>query len=141
MQLCYDVLILFLHLMYKKLNLFICKFVANCQVFYITPSECTLLSWKLTCFITRTILFEILFLKYLSISLTFQVSLIDLSQCDIQIPYNLKTDNRIWQCVNSSWTGTFKINSWSMVCILDSLPGVNTERKSIYILLVERCPN
>ena len=37
-----------------------------------------------------------------------QVSLIDLSQSDIQILYGLQIDNGIWQCVSSSLTGIFK---------------------------------
>ena len=40
--------------------------------------------------------------------LNFQVSLIDLSQPDIQILYGLQIDDGIQQCVNSSSTGIFK---------------------------------
>ena len=40
--------------------------------------------------------------------LKFKVRLIDLSQSDIHILYDLQIDNGIWQCVSSSWTGIFK---------------------------------
>ena len=53
-------------LMYKKSNSFVYKFVVNCQVFEITPSGCTLWSWKLACLITWTIPFETPFFRYLS---------------------------------------------------------------------------
>ena len=52
--------------------------------------------------------------------LKFQVSLIGLSQSDIQILYGLQIDNVIQQCVASK-TGIFQTSSWSMVSILDSL--------------------
>ena len=42
-----------------------------------------------------------------SIFRTLTLSLIDLSQADIQILYGFQIDNGIWQCVNSSWTGIF----------------------------------
>ena len=56
-------------LMYKKSNSFVYKFVVNCQVFEITPSGCTIWSWKLACLITRTMLFEAPFFRYLSMCL------------------------------------------------------------------------
>ena len=56
-------------LMYEKSNLFVYKFVVNCQIFEITPSGCTLWSWKLACLITGTILFEIPSFRYLSMCL------------------------------------------------------------------------
>ena len=45
------------------------RFAVNCQVFQITPSGCTLWSWKLTCLITWAMLFETPFFRYLSMSL------------------------------------------------------------------------
>ena len=50
-------------------NSFVSKFVAICQVFEITPSGCTLWSWKLACLITSTILFETPFIRFLSMCL------------------------------------------------------------------------
>ena len=52
--------------------------------------------------------------------LKFQVSLIALSQSDIQILYGLQIDNVFRQCVDSK-TEIFKTSLWSMVSILDSL--------------------
>ena len=52
--------------MYKKSNSFVYKFDVYCQVFETTPSGCTLWSWKLVCFITWTIFFEMPFFRYLS---------------------------------------------------------------------------
>ena len=52
-------------LIYKRSNSFVYKFSINCQVFKITSSGCTLWSWKLTCLITWTVLFETLFFRYL----------------------------------------------------------------------------
>ena len=59
--------------MHKKSNLFVYKFVTNCQVFEITPSEGILWSWKLAwshwSLITWTIIFETPFFRYLSMCL------------------------------------------------------------------------
>ena len=52
-------------LMYKKSSSFVYKFAVNCEVFEITPSGCTLWSWKLSWLITWTILFETPFFRYL----------------------------------------------------------------------------
>ena len=49
--------------------------------------------------------------------LMFQVSLVVLSQSDIQILYGLQIDNDIQQSINNSWTGIL----WSVVSILDLL--------------------
>ena len=58
------------HLMHKKSNSFVYKFIFNCQIFKITPSGCVpLWSWKLAFLITWTILFKIPFLRYLSMHL------------------------------------------------------------------------
>ena len=56
-------------LMCKKSNSFVYKFVVNCQDFEITPSECTLWSWRMACLITWAILFETPFIRCLSMCL------------------------------------------------------------------------
>ena len=61
-------------------------------------------SWILTTIIQH----YILNLSHPHLYLKFQVHLIGLPQCDIQILYGLPIDNGIRQCVNSSWTGIFK---------------------------------
>ena len=61
-------------------------------------------SWILTAIMQH----YILNLSHPYLYLKFQVHLIDLPQCDIQILYSLPIDNGIRQCVNSSWIGIFK---------------------------------
>ena len=46
--------------------------------------------------------------SHITAYLKFQVRLIDMSWFDIKILHDLKIDNGIWQCVNSTWAGIFK---------------------------------
>ena len=96
------------YLMYKKSNSFVYKFVVNCQVFWITPSGCTLKSWNLAWLIARTILFETLFLYLLmwleSDLMLFLLSLFSVNLCHPILFYryyelNLRTVLSHW-CFN-----------------------------------------
>ena len=64
--------------------------------------------WKLSTVTIENCLKQHSIINLLQPYCKFQVHIIDWSQSNIQILYDLQVDNGIRQCVNSSWTGIFK---------------------------------